>query len=170
MLVLTAMTSQVAQEVHRAALPRRAEDPCDRGLQAGMRVTDRQLHANQTARYEASEELGPERLGLRADVQADDLAPAGLVHGVRDRDALALNVAAVADLLDLRVDEHVRVAPLHGDARTGARALSKRSSTMPAIPWPSRFWARAIARVDWNRAERYATIDARERTCADYRC
>ena len=59
------------------------------------------------------EELAPERLGLRlADVEADDLAPAGLVDGVRDHDALARNAAAVADLLDLGVDEQIRVAAL----------------------------------------------------------
>ena len=59
------------------------------------------------------EELAPERLGLRlADVEADDLAPAGLVDGVRDHDALARDAAAVADLLDLGVDEQIRVAAL----------------------------------------------------------
>ena len=59
------------------------------------------------------EELAPERLGLRlADVQADDLAAAGLVDGVRDDDALARDTAAVADLLDLRVDEQIRIPAL----------------------------------------------------------
>jgi len=47
-----------------------------------------------------------------ADVQADDLAAAGLVDGVRDDDALALHAAAVSDLLDLGVDEQIRVAAL----------------------------------------------------------
>ena len=59
------------------------------------------------------QELAPERLGLRlADVEADDLAPAGLVDGVGDHDALARHAAAVADLLDLGVDEQIRVAAL----------------------------------------------------------
>ena len=58
-------------------------------------------------------ELAPEHLGLRgADVEADDLPAARLVHGVGDHDARALNAAAVADLLDLGVDEQIRVAAL----------------------------------------------------------
>jgi hypothetical protein len=49
---------------------------------------------------EASEQLRPERLGLGfSDVQADDLAPLGLVDGVGDHDAFALHPAAIADLL-----------------------------------------------------------------------
>jgi hypothetical protein len=109
-LVLAHVATEVAQEVDRAALPRRAERPRDRGLQAGVRVADGQLHPDEAARDERFEELGPERLGLGlADVQADDLAPSGLVNGVSDHDALALHPAAVADLLDLRVDEQIRV-------------------------------------------------------------
>ena len=55
----------------------------------------------------------PERLGLRgADGQADDLAAPRLVNGVRDHDGLALHAPAVADLLDLRVDEQIGVAAL----------------------------------------------------------
>ena len=78
-----------------------------------VRVADGQLHPDQATRNEAAHELGPERLGLRwADVQADDLPPAGLVHAVGDHHALALNAAAVADLLDLRVDEQIGVAAL----------------------------------------------------------
>ena len=34
------------------------------------------------------------------------------MNGVRDHDALALHPAAVADLLDLRVDEQIRIATL----------------------------------------------------------
>ena len=38
----------------------------------------------------AAQELGPERLGLGlADVEAEDLAPAGLVHAVGDHQRLA---------------------------------------------------------------------------------
>ena len=50
---------------------------------------------------------------------ADDLAAAGLVDGVGDHHALALNAAAGADLLDLRVDEQMRETTLQ-------RALAKR--------------------------------------------
>src|SRR5688500_17123542 len=79
-----------------------------------MGVADRQLDADQPARDQASEELAPERLGLGgADIEADDLATAGLVDGVRDHHALARDTAAVTDLLDLRVNEQIRVAPLH---------------------------------------------------------
>src|SRR4051794_15843029 len=69
--------------------------------------------AEQAARDQAPEELAPERLGLRlADVEADDLPPAGLMDSVRDHDALAGHAAAVADLLDLGVDEQIQVAAL----------------------------------------------------------
>jgi hypothetical protein len=51
-----------------------------------MRVADRQLDADQSARDERPEELAPERLGLcLADVEATDLAPAGLVNGAVGR-------------------------------------------------------------------------------------
>jgi hypothetical protein len=89
------------------------EDLGKRGLQARMCVADRELDADQPARDEATEELAPEGLGLRgADVEADDLAPAGLVDGVGDHDALACHAPAVADLLDLGVDEQIRIAAL----------------------------------------------------------
>ena len=42
----------------------------------------------------------------------EDLAPAGLVHAVRDHQRLVDDAAAVADLLDLGVEEQVRVAAL----------------------------------------------------------
>jgi hypothetical protein len=112
-LVAAHVAAQIAEEVHGAALPRRAEDLRQGGLQTRMRVADGKLHADQAARDERPEELAPERLGLGgADVQADDLAPAGLVDGVGDHDALARDAAAVADLLDLGVDEQIRVAAL----------------------------------------------------------
>jgi hypothetical protein len=50
-----------------------------------MRVADRQPHPGQAAGDERAQEVAPEALGLgRADVEADDLPPAGLVDGVRD--------------------------------------------------------------------------------------
>ena len=42
----------------------------------------------------------------------EDLAPAGLVHAMRDHQRLVDHAAAVADLLDLGVEEQVRVAAL----------------------------------------------------------
>ena len=57
--------------------------------------------------------LGPERLGLGlADIDREDLAAARLVDAVRDHQRLVDHPPAVADLLDLRVQEHVRVAAL----------------------------------------------------------
>src|SRR5215210_3372410 len=59
---------------------------------------------------EASEELGPERLGLGlADMDRENLAAAGLVDAVGDHQRLGDDAAAVADLLDLGVEEQVRV-------------------------------------------------------------
>jgi hypothetical protein len=82
--------------VHGAALPRHAEDLRQRGFQVGMRVADGELDADQAARDERAQELAPERLGLRgADVEADDLAAARLVDGVRDDDALACNTVVL---------------------------------------------------------------------------
>jgi len=50
-----------------------------------MRIADRELDAEQTARDESSEEVGLERLGLGlADVDREDLAPPGLMHTVGD--------------------------------------------------------------------------------------
>ena len=63
-LVLARMAQAITQKMHGAALPGAPEDLRDRGLQAGVRVTDGELHADQAARDEASEELSPERLGL----------------------------------------------------------------------------------------------------------
>src|SRR3954467_14650326 len=123
-VVAAHVAAEIAEEVHRAALPRRPEDLGEGGLQAGMRVADRQLDADQAARDERAQELAPEALGLRlADVQADDLAAAGLVDGVRDHDALALNAAAVADLLDLGVDAQIGVAALQRALAEGLHLL-----------------------------------------------
>ena len=112
-LVLARVPEAVAQEVDGAALPAAAEDLRDRRLQPGVRVADRELDAGQAALDEASEELGPERLGLGlADVDREDLAPPGLMHAVRDDQRLGDDAAAVADLLHLGVQEQVRVAAL----------------------------------------------------------
>jgi len=89
------------------------EDLGDRVLQPLVGVGDDQLHADQAARDQALDELRPERLGLgSADVEADDLATPRVVHAVGDDHALALHAAAVADLLDLGVEEQIDVAAL----------------------------------------------------------
>src|SRR4051812_8709594 len=127
-LVAAHVAAQVSEEVHGAALPRRAEDLRERRLQSRVRVGDGELDADQPARDERAQELAPERLGLGlTDVQADDLASAGLVDGVRDHDRLARDAAAVADLLDLRVDEQIRVAALQ-------RPLAKRLDLLVEQP------------------------------------
>jgi hypothetical protein len=119
-LVLAGVAEAVAEEVHRAALPRRADHPGDRRRQPRVRIADHQLHAGQTARDKRADEVGPERLGLGGThVQADDLAPAALVHAVRDDECLVLHAAAVADLLHLGVEPQVDVVALQ-------RALQER--------------------------------------------
>jgi Histidine kinase-like ATPase domain len=113
MLVLAGMAEAVAQEVHGAALPAAAEDLRDRGLQPGMRVGDGQLHADQAALDQTTQEAGPERLGLGLpDIDREDLAPAGLMDTMRDHERLVDDAPAVAHLLDLGVEEHIRVAAL----------------------------------------------------------
>src|SRR5262249_28073769 len=105
------MAERLAQEVNRAALPWTLERLCDRGLEAGVRVGDDQLHAGQTARDEAAEEAAPEGLGLAlTDVETDHLAVTGLVHGVGEHQRLRHDAAAVTDLLDLRVQPQIGVA------------------------------------------------------------
>jgi hypothetical protein len=91
-------------EVDRAALPRAAEHAGDRRLQALVAVGHAQADAVQAAATQIAEELAPERLGLDlADVEADHLAPPGLVHAVGDHQRLGDHVRAVADLLLLGV-------------------------------------------------------------------
>src|SRR4051794_16815943 len=98
------MAQAIPEEVHGAALPAAAEDLRDRGLQPGVRVGDRQLHADQAAFDQAPEKAGPERLGLGlADVDREDLAPPGLMNAMRDHQRLADDAPAVAHLLDLGV-------------------------------------------------------------------
>jgi hypothetical protein len=113
-LIATRVAEAVAQEVHGAALPRCAEGLGDRVLEPLVGVADDQLHPDQAARNELSEELGEERLGLRrAHVERDDLAPPRLVDAVGDDHTLALHPAAVSDLLDLGVQKQIDVAALH---------------------------------------------------------
>ena len=72
-----------------AALPGAVERLRDRGLEPGVRVGDDQLHTVEPALDQAAEEAAPERLGLAlADVEADHLPVAGLVHGVGKHERL----------------------------------------------------------------------------------
>jgi len=112
-LIAAGVTEAVAQEVHGAALPGAAEHLRDRRLQARVGVADRQLDADQAACDEPAQELGPERLGLGlADIDREDLPSPGLVNPVRDHQRLVDHAPAVADLLDLRIQEQIRVGAL----------------------------------------------------------
>src|SRR5215213_831250 len=98
-----------------AALPARPQDLRDRRFKPGVRVTDGQLDAGESALDQASEEVGPERFGLGlADIEGKDLAAAGLMHAVGDDQRLGDDAAAGADLLDLGVQEQVGVIALQG--------------------------------------------------------
>jgi hypothetical protein len=109
-LILARMAETVAQEVDGAALPGAAEDLRDHGLQARVGVADGALGADQATLDQAAQELGPERLGLGlADIDREDLAAAGLMNAMRDHQRLVDHAAAVADLLDLRIEEQVGI-------------------------------------------------------------
>ena len=78
-----------------------------------MRVADGELDADQPARDQAAQELGPERLGLGlADVDARGSRAARSRARHARSPAPCDHAAAVADLLDLGVEEQVRVAAL----------------------------------------------------------
>jgi hypothetical protein len=75
-LIAARVPETVSEEVHGAALPRRAQHLGDRVLQPLMGVGDDQLQPDQTAGDQRAHEVRPERLGLGgADVEADDLPP-----------------------------------------------------------------------------------------------
>src|SRR5512144_1263315 len=81
----------IAGPMHATALPSGAQHPGNGGLQPFVSIGDHQLDAGEAAALEAPKEVRPEHLGFRrAEVQADDLAPAVGVDGNgdyrRDRD------------------------------------------------------------------------------------
>ena len=109
----TAVTQHVANEVHRAALPRAAKHPGDRVLEAEMLVRRTDAHPGEAALAQRAQKRDPVGLGLDlADVQADDLPATGLVDRVGDHECLGVDVPAVADLDDLGVQPQVRVRAL----------------------------------------------------------
>ena len=92
-----AVLVHVADEVDGAALPRAAEHPRDRVLEPLVRVRDAHPDGVEAAALERSEELAPEGLGLDfANVEADHLAPPGLVHRVADHGRFGHHVRAGA--------------------------------------------------------------------------
>jgi ABC-type branched-subunit amino acid transport system ATPase component len=87
-------------------------------------VGDAEAHTLQAAAAQVAQQLRPERLRLRlAAVEADHLAPTGLVDAVRDHQALAHDAAAISDLLDFRVEPDVRVAALERPRAEGFHLL-----------------------------------------------
>jgi hypothetical protein len=71
------------------------------------------MDTDQTALDQTAQEFGPERLGLGlADIDREDLAPAGLMDAMGDDQRLVDHAAAVADLLDLRIQKQIRVHAL----------------------------------------------------------
>jgi hypothetical protein len=73
---------------------------------------------------QAAEEAAPERFGLAlADIKADHLPVAGLVHGIGEHQRLRHDAAAVAHLLDLRIQPQVGVAALQRPAAEGLQLL-----------------------------------------------
>ena len=106
-LVRPAVAVHVADEVHGAALPGAAEHPGDRGLQPFVVVGDAQADAVEAAGAQRAQELEPERLGLDlADVEADHLAPAGLVDGVGDHQRLGAGRGARSRTLTCLASSH----------------------------------------------------------------
>jgi hypothetical protein len=107
------VAQHVSDEVHGAALPRAAQHAGDRVLEPEVLVGDAQAHAGQAALAQRAQERDPVGLGLDlADVQADHLAPARLVHRVGDHQRLRVHVPAIPDLDHFRVQPQVGVRPL----------------------------------------------------------
>src|SRR5262245_32898834 len=107
------MPERLAEEVDGAALPGTVERLRDRRLQAGVRIGDDQLHPAQAALDQAAQEAAPEWLRFAlADIEADHLPVAGLVHRIREHERLGHDPAAVSDFLDLGVQPEVGVAAL----------------------------------------------------------
>jgi hypothetical protein len=98
------VAEHVPEEVDLAALPGAAKHLGDCGLQAGVGVGDAQLDAVQATSPQRAQKLAPERLGLGlADVQAEHLPAAGLLHAVGDHQRLVAH--PVGRLLTCNVDQ-----------------------------------------------------------------
>jgi hypothetical protein len=72
---------------------------------------------------------GTGAVGLHPDhvrtVDADDLPAARLVHAMRDDQRLGHHAPAIADLLDLRVQEQIRISALSGRERNASTCSSR---------------------------------------------
>src|SRR5262245_35122087 len=102
------MRQDIAHEVDTAALPSGIEHLGDGALDAFMRVGEHQLDAAQAATGELAQEGGPERLGFgRADIHAENLAPAVTVDADRDDHCDRDNAPVLAHLHVGGVDPQV---------------------------------------------------------------
>ena len=82
---LAGMGQHVPHEVDATALPGGRQHLGDGGLQAFMGIGDDELDATQAATGQLAQELRPDRFGFRgADLQAQNLAPAGRIDGNGD--------------------------------------------------------------------------------------
>jgi hypothetical protein len=95
---------RLAEEVDAAALPGAAEHLPDRLLQPCVRVGDDELDAREAGSTSERRKLRQNASLSLADVEADHLPIAGLVHPVGEHKRLADDAAAVSDLLDVGVE------------------------------------------------------------------
>src|SRR5689334_13800957 len=80
-----------------------------------------ELDTDQAALDQPAQERGPKRFGLGlADIDREDLSPAGLMDAMRDHQRLVDHAPAGPHLLELGVQEHVGIATLQ---RTGAERI-----------------------------------------------
>ena len=92
-----------------------------------MGVGDAELGTGEAAGPQGAQELAPEGLGLGfADVDADDLTAAALVHAVGDDEGLVADAARLAHLLHLGIEPEVGVASLEGPLAEEAHLLVER--------------------------------------------
>ena len=90
-----------------------AQHAGDRGLEPLVLIGDRQAHTVQPPLLERAQELDPERARLDlADIQADHLPHAGLVHRVGDHQRLGHHPPVVTHLDLFGVQPQVRVGAL----------------------------------------------------------
>ncbi len=113
-----------SDRVDPTPLPGGAQHAPDRGLEPLVGVGDHQLDALQPALEQALEEGGPEGLGLaRAEVQADDLAPALAVDRHGDYGGDGHDPAALPDLEVGRVQPQVGPLAFERAVQEGVHAL-----------------------------------------------
>ena len=124
LLPLGHVGQRVAQPMDPAALPGGAEHAPDRTLEPLVGVGDHQLDALEATLDQSLQEGRPERLRLgRADVQADDLAPALAVHGDGDYGGDRDDPAALALAQVGGIEPQVRPLALQRPAQEGPDPL-----------------------------------------------